>query len=279
MTGRGAPCSRPAVTATQPGGMQVRQRSQPVHLSQVHTGAPHWAEGPAAGGLGPSPCELLVCAQVAPAGSAQTPLHPATPLPRGPWSGDQSPPTIPLGLGSGQLTPRPLPPIPSPPPSPPPGYREGFLWKRGRDNGQFLSRKFVLTEREGALKYFNRSDVSRPGRGGGLGRGHGPAIRVGLCCWTLAPGQQGRVLSFSHSLGDMVLGDPPIHSWATAREGGDWLWSAGTPPSQHMLGGPVGWGGRVLEVLPQTAVGSSCPQPMRPRLHEGRGWVDQMDQC
>lgn len=42
----------------------------------------------------------------------------------------------------------------------PPGYREGFLWKRGRDNGQFLSRKFVLTEREGALKYFNRSDVS-----------------------------------------------------------------------------------------------------------------------
>ncbi|EPY89583.1 hypothetical protein CB1_000092017 [Camelus ferus] len=42
----------------------------------------------------------------------------------------------------------------------PTGYREGFLWKRGRDNGQFLSRKFVLTEREGALKYFNRSDVS-----------------------------------------------------------------------------------------------------------------------
>lgn len=43
------------------------------------------------------------------------------------------------------------------------GYREGFLWKRGRDNGQFLSRKFVLTEREGALKYFNRNDVSRSG--------------------------------------------------------------------------------------------------------------------
>nr|KAF6445794.1 ArfGAP with dual PH domains 1 [Rousettus aegyptiacus] len=40
------------------------------------------------------------------------------------------------------------------------GYREGLLWKRGRDNGQFLSRKFVLTEREGALKYFNRSDVT-----------------------------------------------------------------------------------------------------------------------
>ncbi|XP_036171358.1 arf-GAP with dual PH domain-containing protein 1 isoform X3 [Myotis myotis] len=42
------------------------------------------------------------------------------------------------------------------------GYREGFLWKRGRDNGQFLSRKFVLTEREGALKYFNRHDAKEP---------------------------------------------------------------------------------------------------------------------
>ncbi|KAK1799012.1 hypothetical protein P4O66_007272 [Electrophorus voltai] len=38
------------------------------------------------------------------------------------------------------------------------GYREGFLWKRGRDNGQFLSRKFILSEREGALKYFNKHD-------------------------------------------------------------------------------------------------------------------------
>lgn len=42
-----------------------------------------------------------------------------------------------------------------------PGYREGFLWKRGRDNGQFLSRKFILSEREGALKYFNKQDVSQ----------------------------------------------------------------------------------------------------------------------
>lgn len=40
------------------------------------------------------------------------------------------------------------------------GYREGLLWKRGRDNGQFLCRKFVLSEREGALKYFNKNDVS-----------------------------------------------------------------------------------------------------------------------
>ncbi|KAK2509061.1 hypothetical protein MC885_015034 [Smutsia gigantea] len=47
------------------------------------------------------------------------------------------------------------------------GYREGFLWKRGRDNGQFLSRKFVLTEREGALKYFNRNDCLPPRATGG----------------------------------------------------------------------------------------------------------------
>uniref|UniRef100_A0A3Q3FER6 ArfGAP with dual PH domains 1 n=1 Tax=Labrus bergylta TaxID=56723 RepID=A0A3Q3FER6_9LABR len=39
---------------------------------------------------------------------------------------------------------------------------EGFLWKRGRDNGQFLSRKFILSEREGALKYFNKQDARDP---------------------------------------------------------------------------------------------------------------------
>lgn len=44
-------------------------------------------------------------------------------------------------------------------PSLPTGYREGFLWKRGRDNGQYLSRKFILSEREGVLKYFNKHDV------------------------------------------------------------------------------------------------------------------------
>ncbi|XP_053327739.1 arf-GAP with dual PH domain-containing protein 1 [Spea bombifrons] len=42
------------------------------------------------------------------------------------------------------------------------GYREGLLWKRGRDNGQFLSRKFVLSEREGVLKYFNKNDAREP---------------------------------------------------------------------------------------------------------------------
>ncbi|KAK2502404.1 hypothetical protein MC885_000307 [Smutsia gigantea] len=41
------------------------------------------------------------------------------------------------------------------------GYREGFLCKGGRNNGQLSSRKFMLREQEGALKYFNRNDGSR----------------------------------------------------------------------------------------------------------------------
>uniref|UniRef100_A0A5F7ZQZ5 ArfGAP with dual PH domains 1 n=3 Tax=Catarrhini TaxID=9526 RepID=A0A5F7ZQZ5_MACMU len=108
--------------------------------------------------------------------------HPLSPLPcqspcllRVPSPHVPSPPTS-------SLPPCPLLHVPSPlsvslsPPCPlspihgrgltpvlsPTGYREGFLWKRGRDNGQFLSRKFVLTEREGALKYFNRNDAKEP---------------------------------------------------------------------------------------------------------------------
>lgn len=42
----------------------------------------------------------------------------------------------------------------------PAGTRDGTLMKRGRDNGQFLSRRFVLSEREGTLKYFTKYDVS-----------------------------------------------------------------------------------------------------------------------
>ncbi|XP_059809544.1 arf-GAP with dual PH domain-containing protein 1 isoform X2 [Hypanus sabinus] len=42
------------------------------------------------------------------------------------------------------------------------GYREGFLWKRGRDNGQFLNRKFVLSEADGVLKYFTKNDAKEP---------------------------------------------------------------------------------------------------------------------
>lgn len=42
----------------------------------------------------------------------------------------------------------------------PPGNREGFLWKRGRDNAQFLRRRFVLLSREGLLKYYTKEEVS-----------------------------------------------------------------------------------------------------------------------
>uniref|UniRef100_A0A8C4NHR7 Arf-GAP with dual PH domain-containing protein 1 n=1 Tax=Eptatretus burgeri TaxID=7764 RepID=A0A8C4NHR7_EPTBU len=42
------------------------------------------------------------------------------------------------------------------------GYREGNLWKRGRDNGHFQKRKFVLSEKEGTLKYFIKSDFKEP---------------------------------------------------------------------------------------------------------------------
>uniref|UniRef100_A0A8B9FDR4 ArfGAP with dual PH domains 1 n=1 Tax=Amazona collaria TaxID=241587 RepID=A0A8B9FDR4_9PSIT len=47
---------------------------------------------------------------------------------------------------------------------PTPGSRtlEGILWKRGRDNGQFLPRKFLLSEREGCLKYFTKQDAKEP---------------------------------------------------------------------------------------------------------------------
>lgn len=42
------------------------------------------------------------------------------------------------------------------------GTREGTLMKRGRDNCQFVSRRFVLSEREGTLKYFTKSDAKEP---------------------------------------------------------------------------------------------------------------------
>uniref|UniRef100_A0A8I3NKC0 ArfGAP with dual PH domains 2 n=1 Tax=Canis lupus familiaris TaxID=9615 RepID=A0A8I3NKC0_CANLF len=43
-----------------------------------------------------------------------------------------------------------------------PGNREGFLWKRGRDNAQFLRRKFVLLAREGLLKYYTKEEGKGP---------------------------------------------------------------------------------------------------------------------
>ncbi|KAI1886668.1 hypothetical protein AGOR_G00198170 [Albula goreensis] len=42
------------------------------------------------------------------------------------------------------------------------GVRDDVLMKRGRDNGQFLSRRFVLLEREGTLKYFTKYDAKEP---------------------------------------------------------------------------------------------------------------------
>lgn len=42
------------------------------------------------------------------------------------------------------------------------GNREGFLWKRGRDNAQFLRRRFVLLAREGLLKYYTKEEVRGP---------------------------------------------------------------------------------------------------------------------
>uniref|UniRef100_A0A8C7YCP6 ArfGAP with dual PH domains 1 n=1 Tax=Oryzias sinensis TaxID=183150 RepID=A0A8C7YCP6_9TELE len=42
------------------------------------------------------------------------------------------------------------------------GTRDGMLMKRGRDNGQFLNRRFVLSEREGTLKYFTKFDAKDP---------------------------------------------------------------------------------------------------------------------
>lgn len=34
-----------------------------------------------------------------------------------------------------------------------------MLWKKGKDNGQFLKRKFVLSEQDFSLKYY-KEDVS-----------------------------------------------------------------------------------------------------------------------
>ncbi|GAB1296547.1 Arf-GAP with dual PH domain-containing protein 2 [Apodemus speciosus] len=44
----------------------------------------------------------------------------------------------------------------------PPGNREGFLWKRGRDNAQFLRRRFVLLSKEGLLKYYTKEEGKAP---------------------------------------------------------------------------------------------------------------------
>ncbi|XP_022608232.1 arf-GAP with dual PH domain-containing protein 2-like isoform X2 [Seriola dumerili] len=41
------------------------------------------------------------------------------------------------------------------------GFYEGMLWKKGKENTQFLKRKFVLSEREFTLTYFNKENESK----------------------------------------------------------------------------------------------------------------------
>ncbi|XP_051562911.1 arf-GAP with dual PH domain-containing protein 1 isoform X1 [Myxocyprinus asiaticus] len=40
--------------------------------------------------------------------------------------------------------------------------RDGMLMKRGRDNGQFLIRRFILSLRDGTLKYYTKLDAKEP---------------------------------------------------------------------------------------------------------------------
>ncbi|KAK2833564.1 hypothetical protein Q5P01_017453 [Channa striata] len=41
------------------------------------------------------------------------------------------------------------------------GFYEGMLWKKGKENTQFLKRKFVLSDREFTLTYYNKEDESK----------------------------------------------------------------------------------------------------------------------
>ncbi|XP_041634569.1 arf-GAP with dual PH domain-containing protein 2 [Cheilinus undulatus] len=41
------------------------------------------------------------------------------------------------------------------------GFYEGMLWKKGKDNAQFLKRKFVLSEREFTLIYYNKENETK----------------------------------------------------------------------------------------------------------------------
>uniref|UniRef100_A0AAQ5YM77 ArfGAP with dual PH domains 2 n=1 Tax=Amphiprion ocellaris TaxID=80972 RepID=A0AAQ5YM77_AMPOC len=42
------------------------------------------------------------------------------------------------------------------------GFYEGMLWKKGKENTQFLKRKFVLSEREFTLTYYNKENSKGP---------------------------------------------------------------------------------------------------------------------
>ncbi|KAG7505088.1 arf-GAP with dual PH domain-containing protein 2-like [Solea senegalensis] len=41
------------------------------------------------------------------------------------------------------------------------GFYEGLLWKKGKENTQFLKRKFVLSEREFTMTYYNKDNESK----------------------------------------------------------------------------------------------------------------------
>ncbi|XP_053195065.1 arf-GAP with dual PH domain-containing protein 2 [Scomber japonicus] len=41
------------------------------------------------------------------------------------------------------------------------GFYEGMLWKKGKEKAQFLKRKFVLSEREFTLTYYNKENESK----------------------------------------------------------------------------------------------------------------------
>ncbi|KAL6457150.1 hypothetical protein MHYP_G00341130 [Metynnis hypsauchen] len=42
------------------------------------------------------------------------------------------------------------------------GIYEGVLWKKGKDNGHFLKRKFVLSEQDFSLKYYKEDETKGP---------------------------------------------------------------------------------------------------------------------
>lgn len=39
------------------------------------------------------------------------------------------------------------------------GQKEGYLWKRGKDDKHFQRRRFILDAAENTLKYFNKEEV------------------------------------------------------------------------------------------------------------------------
>jgi hypothetical protein len=39
------------------------------------------------------------------------------------------------------------------------GYKEGYLWKRGREGKRFYRRWFVLDQTENTLRYYNQENV------------------------------------------------------------------------------------------------------------------------